>query len=74
MGGWGWVDLVVMVKLHVYLFQTETTIRKIPSPANMLAHDPKSSTFHRHATGFCSIWADWVEGRVEKILNIYTRY
>ena len=47
----------------------------------MLAHDPKSSTFHKHATGFfCSMYADLVhcfslaeqKGRIEKpqILNI----
>ena len=76
--------LDVMVKLHVYLFQTKIKIRKIPSSAIMLAHDPKSSTFYRHATGFfCSMGADWSKQKAEQekervempqILNIYTRY
>ena len=55
--------LEVMVNVHVHLFQTKITIRKIPSSAaTMLAHNFKSSTFHRHAMGVV-LWLIGSKGR-----------
>ena len=40
----------IMVKLHVYLFQTKMTIRKIPSPVIFTLLSQKSSFVSKHFT------------------------